>query len=480
MEIPPEFTYQASDFSGLASPPTTAISDAPTRLLCINAEWATFIIGVVSRLAEFDVWLGDFDTRADAISSINAIQLQLATEADCMAPRLRQNPFDDCKLQASYDSGQSWVDVFDFSLCLSPNTSSASLTFDMDWRVDIIRAYYAQGGIATVAPDIVYDATAADADRDEAMCFALNRFVDAIAETELQRREGEEQNLQNLIQAAIQAMIVIGGLLSAGTLSTIILLLMGAIVKAGYTVFAPLTNQELGDHTARRELACCLYTEMQGQTISLVGLQAAADTCAGSGSGGAQPSQKIVSAIDDYTDTILVLATAMDEAFSLQRLGVLPGCDCNEWTHDFLMGDGDSEFWVIEPYDNPASNECEGTYNGGGDRFDGCNAGTGFSHAILIRADIPTTLITHIEFVGSGVATRATVNDGHFIRLDGMEKTHDDYGTVWTNELTQWDGNQSVSTIQLQCAAGLNGLAGSPDSRITRISITGRGVDPFS
>lgn len=56
----------------------------PVRVLCINAEWVSHIMGVLSRLARSDAWAGDADDKERALDQVDEIIAAFAKGMDCI------------------------------------------------------------------------------------------------------------------------------------------------------------------------------------------------------------------------------------------------------------------------------------------------------------------------------------------------------------------------------------------------------------
>lgn len=99
----------------LVPPDGVDIFDEPTRCYRINKQWAKIAMGMVMQLLEVAPWR---DAQHEGYAGIEQIARFLVGE-DCMSFELRQKPTDTCILQQSLDGGETWTDVFDFSLCLT-------------------------------------------------------------------------------------------------------------------------------------------------------------------------------------------------------------------------------------------------------------------------------------------------------------------------------------------------------------------------
>jgi hypothetical protein len=108
----------------LEPPEGIGIFDEPVRCYRINKKWAKFLTGIVLWLADMPIWANAQDEGYSAIEEF----LRFLVGEDCMAFELRQSPDDSCILQQSLDGGETWTDVFDFSLCLDAQLASTEST----------------------------------------------------------------------------------------------------------------------------------------------------------------------------------------------------------------------------------------------------------------------------------------------------------------------------------------------------------------
>lgn len=479
---PPEHQRISWDAIHRTQPPTVAIDARPHVVLCINREWASLIAGALLRMAEFEVWEGSFEERADGIDQIEALLIQLGKEGICVGDLMfRQNPINPCIAEYSINAGADWFEMFNHALCQVPAPTTASSFFydlDFNWLVQLGLIFPDTG---EVTPEtMVYDTTSDDDLRDDALCYALHRWVDAVCEAEIARRTQDGEVLRGIANLAAVVGGIVGGVFSAGTMTLVVYGILLAEINSQISTINATSLAALQDMGARAEVACCMYDNLNGATADHTAFQAALNSCTPALGTNALEIRDVIQEIDAQEEAYTSFALAVVDGFDFAKLELLPGCECDTWTHDFLDGDNDASEWDILPYDNTGSNECSGTYNAGADRFDGCNAGSGFSHAILIEAEIPSTIITRVRLTTSGVETRSSSSHNVFIYLNDSEVQSDNFNLSWTDEDTEWTGHQTVSKIGLRCAAALNGGAGTPDSRITQIRIEGKGTNPFA
>ena len=452
----------------------------PNHRLYREAAW-----GAITTLLYPSAWDNDDnapDETREAVAEYvsQSILESLAIGADCMNNlRLWQDEINPCLLMVSYDGGETAQIAFDYSLCVDPAPSG--LPADTWLTQSIYQSYigtWKAAGLPAFAPKLL-NGTADVDDRDAALCYAAALWVDMVCNLEIERRSQTAVGARTIISivtvvvGAVLAVIGTPALAVAGTA------IMNAILQIGVTALSIIDIAVLQNQSARNEVACCLFDNMEGLEPNAANLATSLDACTPALTGDSETIRAALASIMATDDGQLSYVALVAEGYDIARLDVLPGCPCDIWAHDFLDGDAGDEWWTILPYNNPSSNECVGSYNGAGDRYDGCDAGAGFSHAILLKTEMAQTIITQVTLTGTGIGTRASANDGHFIYLDTELVASEDFGLSWTDEVTAWDGQKTVSVIRLTVAAALGTMTDGADSRITQIHIEGRGTDPF-
>jgi len=106
-------------------PPDVGIFDNPVRCFRINQQWWSIVAGMVHWLADVAAWQDAQDDRYFAILEIQ----RFMQGVECGEMILRQNPLNDCQLQQSFDSGETWSLAFDYSLCLAPLAAQIATLF---------------------------------------------------------------------------------------------------------------------------------------------------------------------------------------------------------------------------------------------------------------------------------------------------------------------------------------------------------------
>lgn len=317
--------------------PEVDIFDEPTRCIKINEEWFKHIGGAISALAEWRAWIGDMDERNEAVQQV----LKLLNGIECGEAfmfQLRQNPEVPCWLEQSFDGGDTWQFVFDYSLCQPALTVPTDQTKYLDDYIDFIGAY--DDDPLSLAPDMEYDETDTDLIRDLALCQALTDAVAVMCALELKRRE------QLALGAALGAIILtmIGSVLVVTTFgigSFLYVAFATALVEAFSALWSGLSEELLNDTDTQAIVACCMYDSLKGATITKSNFE---DSLSGCDFAGGSPEAQLAGAIAGTitADGIFPsFVSGLEKAFKYASLGIAE-CPCIEpvvITYDFTIDD---------------------------------------------------------------------------------------------------------------------------------------------
>lgn len=218
--IPDEFSKKLEIELGATNwlIPETDIFDEPTRCYKINLEWSPIVMGMVSLLTEVGAWKEAQDETYPPILMVRRF-LQGVT---CMTYNLRQSPTDDCILQESTDGGDTWTDVFDFSLCLAPHIETINNQLTTIELQNIINSGYSFTQTTPTGENGVYtdeelaetsvEADVCDTDGKDAIYGAIDRLVRYIhgKNIDFLQQVSQGANIAQQIERAISATPVIG------------------------------------------------------------------------------------------------------------------------------------------------------------------------------------------------------------------------------------------------------------------------------
>lgn len=333
-------------------PPTVGIFDEPTRCYTINKEWAKIVMGMVSWLTEIAPWRDAQDESYMGIEQISWF-LQGQNCGGNMAFQLRQNPLDTCQLEQSWDSGETWSLAFDYSMCGEDADTPPDSTVAIDDYYALLDQY--DGTVASIAPDMVYDATATDEIRDLALCQALQDLVIAMCEAELEKRR--RTAIGASIGAIVLGIVGIGLALTTFGAGAAIWVALSGLLVAGYGVlWSGLSPLALEDTAAQILVACCMYEALKSDTITRAAFLNSLNAC---GFPSESHEQLIGTAVvgslfaDGVYESFL---QGIEQAFKYANIGIYD-CPCEEstapWEYDSDFNT-DPNGWV--PYTSTINN----------------------------------------------------------------------------------------------------------------------------
>ena len=276
-------------------PPSVGIFDSPTRCFVVNTEWWAHIAGMVHWLADVTAWQDAENEEYFAIREI----LKFMQGIECMDFQLRQNPADNCILQQTLDGGESWSDVFDFSLCATIQDKSTSvniqnsITYVQPTFQEIYNNYTTN---YTGTPESVYPDLAAPSGDDSALkaayCNAIWELVKVSCDaaisyyTETINVQQGELQIGLGIAAFLLAAISLAAAVPTAGASLAGLAPAAGLWAAGVGLGAVLatvlvdywqqhTIDQFQDTEAREEVVCYLVDEVAAGDNSLAAMQSA-------------------------------------------------------------------------------------------------------------------------------------------------------------------------------------------------------------
>lgn len=336
-------------------PPSVGIFDEPTRCYRINHEWGKIVMGMVSWLATVAPWR---DATEDNYIGITEISRFMQGDSCDMPFQLRQNPENSCLIEQSTDGGETWLTAFDLSLCMSivDGSSQTSITNIFNSTVQqfnetVYNNYVTNyvNSITDIAPELGYG-DADDQFRDDALCHALTKFIDAVCDAAIQYYDQEGEALNDLLAllamagvgiavlglaasgiglpaaAAIAAQATLwGGLIGVGSAA------LGALV----TVYTNHSKDQFEDTDAREDVVCCLLDALTGANVDQDDFQGAFGGCSGLSAN----AEAILGAAEIFGAEDGMYAAFVENmriGFNSAKLGLLPECGCiePEWAYE--------------------------------------------------------------------------------------------------------------------------------------------------
>lgn len=474
-----------------------------------NEEWLPYVLGALARLEFEDAWRGDQTAQAEAIGHArNLIAIfAAATKSGCFEGvddmRLRQKPGEPCVLQASYDGGDSWSDVFDYAACFEEvNKPLRDLTYIEQYNnyqktmYDIRNVY--NGTPGSIATESVDGSATDPANLNLAVCLAVRVLVDGACESGIQAKQREDQQDDTVINVTASGLAIAGlvlatfvfppaGLAAASTSATYILFGLG-IASASLPIASLLTQADISlfsNEDAKKEVICCMNTALSGSQPTEAAFKASLDAC-GTLSSDGEELRGIVREIIQDTDVYLQYLLAMDSAYASSQTGgpEIPPCPCDVWSITRLNGDGNADL-VVQSYEGRGTGTpCEGTYDAGEDRYTECYNGIAdiATSSVRVRMTFSTeTTISRLYIAGYTQSHRSGEDNGMLWFeafdssgasvlldfLDGVAQTHE-----WQGEVT--------NVLYIEFTARSYSASGQVPARIERIEVNGFGTNPLT
>lgn len=204
--------------------------------------------------------------------------------------RFRQNPSNPCQLQQSFNNGISWSLAFDYSLCGSgePETTLTDILAAIQALQDLLELY--NGDVTNISDDLVYG-DSDDGIRDNALCFAVGLYLDALYSSLRNAAEksnsGQNPTWQQQTSWALEATALGVGAVAALTpglnLAVLGTIGLGAAFGAlGFDIWDAYISSEEPPVFEDYDLSnwqCCITGELSGSTISQASFALALQTC---------------------------------------------------------------------------------------------------------------------------------------------------------------------------------------------------------
>lgn len=259
--------------------------------------------------------------------------------------RLRQNPTQPQLLQQSLDSGATWTTAYDYSKYQNPfssHTDTVIYNTEVNTFIENNNTLWDESShdVTIFAPELVFNGSPQDADRNKAICYASRVFVSTIMETAFQSAATPSagDSFAGLVFTAVVTALgtAIGGPVGAA---------IGAFFS---TSLIAIVNSASDQWTRERysqyedQLVCCMYTALKDEIPTQARFAAA---FSGSECDLNPEAQEFVDALITplLTDEQSFLAFMRLAAEGVQLGAFLPECPCDppppEDCHDFAISD---------------------------------------------------------------------------------------------------------------------------------------------
>lgn len=316
--------------------PSQNIDDEPKSSIAVNSSWRSVIDGLLATLSEKGVWLGTGDEKESATQQILE-KLRWNDEGNATMI-LRQSDTNRLILEQSLDNGENWQIAFDYGVLLQSQRDTTYQKNELSRVYNEILEQYAYT-IASVAPKAVYgasgvDGVGGDVWRDTALCVSLREVINLCCEIEIERRKTVTFFSSILTGAlSIASAVIAAGILvlSAGTLLPIALAVSSAVVGAGASFFAALSNAVLNNADARELIACCAYNTLKGQDLTQANLVNSLNACGFVALSDAAQLAGAIEYVLAQDDVYVTLLYSIEKNYNFVKLG-LSQCDCEAQT----------------------------------------------------------------------------------------------------------------------------------------------------
>lgn len=351
----------------------------PTYNVCIPGPLISYLLNVM-RVYQWEgrVKSDDPSERQAFVEAWSDLIARVGASVECDPmpyPILRQNPADTCQMQQSIDGGETWVTVFDSSICQpiippmirfrqNPSNvlqvqqshdggSSWTLAFTFSAvpaltagdtlyitntlqtnLTNIVNTYNTAGDtVISIAPDFVFDGSSNDDFRELLLCWGCREVVRISCEMVLAARAKDAigMGIASFVLTVVGVVIAAGGSAGTGGFGTPFFVGLGAAISgiAG-TLWAGITTDQLNNETVRENVACCMYNALSGSTPDRAAFAASLNGCEFEfGSVEAQMAGAIAASLDSDE----VHASWLDYAqqnYRAAELGLLTACPCED------------------------------------------------------------------------------------------------------------------------------------------------------
>lgn len=254
------------------------------------------------------------------------------------------------------DAALYWRTLLEEYLCMSDcegNNVARDLSISTSYTAyinNLIELY--DGNTSSIAPEIVYSGDGLNGNRDAALCYAAQGFVDELCTLTIEFIDDHT----SLANAAAVALAMLAGILAVPSLGLSVWLVVGVgAAGLGLQIFSSITllGQDVYEDTAaRKEVSCYIYEQLKGATLTELGFENALVGHTLTGNAAAIADMMIPFMAD--TNTFLSFVMVVDAAFGLSKVNALLPCPCDcsyEWAfedddplpHDIIHGNRGDE-----------------------------------------------------------------------------------------------------------------------------------------
>jgi len=310
---------------------------------CLTRRQASALLGITEYLGWKPRWenLGatDWSELNDFKEDIQARLLDM----DCT--KFRQSPDDNCILQVSYDSGQTWDDWFNFGECVrnAVTTIVKPIVESEGDRIiqELLDKY--DGTANSIDESLVYDGSDDDEWRDFALCAVTGILIRAFVDAEIARRSSGDDWWNDLGDKMVAAGVLLTFLpipgsrfLAAGAA------FLGSFIELAAPVWNTVNILALQDDDAVELVACNMYDNIRGSTPTQSAFQTSLDDVSFSPISNAALIANAVRPMLQELEAFLGFLDLWRNINEYSRGGFIDVCPCPDlgWTVEFLSANG--------------------------------------------------------------------------------------------------------------------------------------------
>lgn len=318
------------------------------KALLTPAYWSTRWTALTATQDELEDFVSQIDYKLDG------------NDCEFTDMRFRDNPNDGCEVQYSTDAGIIWQTMFRKDNCgPKPLVIDIDINYANQTQMNTYNTTYA-GDIVNVAPQWDYT----DPDQDNALCWAIQQYVDLVCDVAIQTIESGNQDkrdandwIKDWGEIAAGYVIAWATLLSAGTV-TFPALALGALtwactalLEAALDYFILDDIDAYQDEDAKDIIKCYMYQQIQGATPQFVPWQDSLSSWESFGG-----NEKVIAGAvnianqseDVYIDWLVLTEEINEIAASL------PECPCLDvWSHTWDFANYGKDTWYVDKLGTP-------------------------------------------------------------------------------------------------------------------------------
>ncbi len=318
------------------------------KALLTTAYWSTRWIGLTATPDELDEFVSQIDYKLDG------------NDCEAQSMDFRDNPEDTCEVQYSTDGGVIWNTMFRKDNCPPP----ASETLVTNWYVNqtSVNNHYITyaGDIVNVAPDWNY----VDPDQDNALCWAIQMWVDFICDFSISQIitnnqiERDQNNWIDDLAPAVASMVVTAFVVLIGSVVVVPATLIGGVTYSLTLLFENFLDGMIGesidayqDVDARDTIKCYMYQQITGSTPQFAAWSDSLSTWESFG-GNEKAIAEQVNISNQGENLYIEYMMLMEDINSIAAS--LPPCPCPAtWSHTWDFANFGPDTWIIDQRGTP-------------------------------------------------------------------------------------------------------------------------------